>query len=92
MALVNKINKTEMEKAHKFSINNRSTILKDKKCGCFYCIKIFPPKEITEWIEDKIDDTAICPYCGIDSVICESSRFPITEEFLLEMKKYWFFI
>lgn len=83
--------KSEMEKAHKFSINHRATIIKDKKCGCFYCIKTFPPKEITEWLEDKTDGTAICPYCGIDSIICESSGFPITEEFLLEMKKYWFF-
>lgn len=77
-------------KAHEYSINNKSVILKDKKCGCFYCIEIFSPTEITEWIDDKIDGTAICPYCNIDSIIGESSGFPITKEFLLKMKKYWF--
>lgn len=76
--------------AHKYSINNKSTILKDEKCGCFYCMEIFSPREISDWIEDKIDGTAICPYCGIDSIISKSSGFPITKEFLLEMNKYWF--
>jgi len=36
------------------------------------------------------DDTALCPHCGIDSVIGESSSVPITKEFLGKMKKYWF--
>ena len=80
----------DLDNAHTFSINNRSAILKDKKCGCFFCMKIFSPDEITEWIEDKTDNTAMCPYCNIDSVIGESSGFPITREFLSEMNKYFF--
>ena len=75
--------------AHKYSINHKSDIIKDKKCGCFYCLKIFSPEEITDWIEDT-SGTAICPYCSIDAIIGESSGFPITEEFLLKMKSYWF--
>lgn len=80
--------------AHRFSNNNKPELEKDEKCGCFYCIKIFHPSEIEEWLDDKNPcdwrDTAICPYCGIDSVIGESSGFPITEEFLGAMKEYWF--
>lgn len=75
--------------AHKFSINNREELQKDKKCGCFYCLKIFDPKEIVFWIEDT-SGTAVCPYCGIDSVIGEYSGCPITKEFLTKMQKYWF--
>ena len=75
--------------AHKFSSNHKKDLLKDKKCGCFYCLKIFNPNEIKEWIKDT-NGTAICPYCGIDSIIGESSRFPITEDFLKEMNDYWF--
>ena len=56
----------------------------------FFCLKIFNPKEITDWIEDKYDKTALCPYCGIDSVIGEYTGFPITYKFLKKMKKYWF--
>jgi hypothetical protein len=39
--------------------------------------------------EPKGGQTAICPKCGIDSVV--SSDLPITDEiFLDEMNKYWF--
>ena len=75
--------------AHKLSSNHREQLLQDKKCGCFYCITIFDPKEITNWVED-ISGTAICPYCCIDSVIGESSGFPITKGFLEEMNSHWF--
>jgi hypothetical protein len=51
-------------------------------------MKIFNPAEITEWVDDG--DTALCPYCGIDSVIGESSGFPITDKFLKEMHQRWF--
>jgi len=76
-------------KAHKFSSNNREQLLQDQKCGCFYCLEIFDPQKITEWVEDT-SGTAICPYCGIDSIIGESSDYPITKEFLEEMKSHWF--
>lgn len=76
-------------KAHAFSSNHKEQLLKDTKCGCFYCLTIFNPREISFWIADK-DGTATCPYCGIDSVIGESSGYPITEDFLDKMKSYWF--
>jgi len=75
--------------AHKFSSNQKAQILKDQRCGCFYCLAIFRTSEIIEWI-DSNSDTAICPYCGIDAVIGEGSGYPLTEEFLKKMKKYWF--
>lgn len=76
-------------KAHKFSSDHRAELEKDRLCGCFYCLKIFSPKEISDWLPDK-KGTAQCPYCHIDSVIGESSGYPITEEFLKKMKNYWF--
>ena len=75
--------------AHAFSINNEEELMKENKCGCFYCCEIFDPKEIEEWADDA-EGTALCPFCGIDSVIGESSGYPITKEFLEAMKKYWF--
>ena len=77
-------------KAHKYSSNHKLELIKDDICGCFYCLKIFNPNEISEWVEDK-NGTAICPYCGIDSVIGKYSGFPIEEKFLKEMEKHWFF-
>ena len=80
--------------AHRFSSGHMETLKKDRVCGCFYCLRIFNPSEIEEWIIDDNpidkDGTAICPHCGIDSVIGESSGFPITTDFLRGMKKCWF--
>ena len=77
------------ELAHKYSINNKPQLLNDNVCGCFYCLEIFNPSIIEEWVEDK-DGTALCPFCGIDSIISESSGFPITKEFLEQMYKRYF--
>ena len=80
---------TTQEKAHKYCANHKEKLLKDKLCGCFHCLKIFAPTEITRWL-DEDSGTALCPYCGIDSVIGESAGYPITKEFLKELKTYWF--
>lgn len=82
--------KKQFEEAHRCSIRHRRQLEKDKICGCFHCLAIFHPNEITEWIDDNEDDTALCPFCGIDSVIGESSGFPITKEFLEGMHHVWF--
>lgn len=76
------------EEAHRSCSRNRNYLENDTVCGCFYCLKIFNPKEITEWWDD--DNTAVCPYCGIDSIIGKSSGFKITNMFLSEMHKRWF--
>ena len=81
--------KNDVMATHKYRSGHRNQLLNDKVCGCFYCLAIFNPIAITDWIEDE-GGTAICPYCGIDSVIGESSEYPITVEFLRRMKDYWF--
>ncbi len=75
--------------AYNHSIHHREELLRSKKCGCFYCLKVFLTSEINNWIED-VGGTAICPYCGIDSVIGEDAGYPLTEEFLKKMHDYWF--
>ena len=75
--------------AHEFASNHREPLLKDKKCGCFYCLDIFDPKEIKGWIA-YVSGTAVCPYCGIDSIVGEHSGFPIKKGFLRKMQQYWF--
>lgn len=79
----------KFELAHKECTNNKQKLKNDVTCGCFYCKKIFKSNEIKDWT-DNSNDTAICPYCGIDSVIGESVDFTITEEFLKAMHDRWF--
>ena len=84
------MNKEQIAAAHGHSMSNQNSLAKSRRCGCFYCLHIFDPAEITDWIPDKHGPTAMCPYCGIDSVIGEDSGYPITEAFLKDMKEYWF--
>ncbi len=80
---------SEIVLAHQYCSNHKEQLLKDSNCGCFYCLEIFNPKEISDWVMDT-SGTAICPYCDIDSIIGESSGYPITKDFLEKMREYWF--
>jgi len=74
-------------KAHDSASYHRVELEVSTVCGCFYCLRMFPPSEILEWIDGQ--QTAICPFCGIDSVLGDAS-LPITEEFLKAMEQHWF--
>jgi hypothetical protein len=78
----------DLDKAHSESSNHIDDIKASSICGCFYCMRMFKPSEIKEWIDD--DTTALCPLCGIDSVIGSESGYPITKDFLKKMSEYWF--
>lgn len=83
----------ELDNAHKHSIFNRAELEASSIAGCFYCSHIFKPSEVTEWIdenEQEIGQTALCPKCGIDSVLGDKSGFIIEEQFLRIMYDHWF--
>jgi len=81
-----------LESAHRHSSRHRDEVLASDLCGCFYCRQTFPPAEIDRWIDEQngVGTTAICPRCGVDSVIGSRSGFTPTPEFLREMHDYWF--
>lgn len=74
--------------AHALCTRNRKLLEERDRCGCFYCMNIFHPKEIIDWLDGE--ETALCPRCGIDSVIYETEEYPLTVEFLKKMNEYWF--
>lgn len=78
----------DIKLAHDHSSKNKAELEESTQCGCFYCLAIFDPLEIEEWIDNE--KTAFCPKCHIDSVIGDKSGFPIIIEFLEKMHKYWF--
>jgi len=40
---------------------------------------------------EELDGTALCPHCGIDSVIGSASGYPVSEpQFLKAMHDHWF--
>jgi len=80
--------KPNLKAAHKHSIRHRAELESSDQCGCFYCLEVFPMNQIKVWIDDE--DTALCPFCGIDAVIGSAAGFPLTAAFLSEMRGHWF--
>jgi len=91
----------QIRNAHAHCSRHAIELGKSVRCGCFYCLEIFEPSQIKDWIMERearadfepsaeADSTALCPRCGIDAVIGDAAGFPITSEFLQTMKTYWF--
>jgi len=82
---------------HQYCTRNRELIGKSTLCGCFYCLATFRPDEIVDWVDwpegasDALDAgvTALCPRCGIDSVL-PKPPVAVEPQLLAEMKKVWF--
>ena len=49
------------------SYKTKKLLEKSSVCGCFHCLQTFPSHEITEYVDKGL--TAVCPKCGVDSVI-----------------------
>lgn len=82
---------TDVVNAHAHSIDHRALILGSERCGCFGCLSIFALDAIREWT-DKVNGegvTALCPVCGLDSVIGSASGFPVELGFLRRMQEHW---
>jgi hypothetical protein len=86
--------------AHRHAAQHRREIEASELCGCFYCASTFAPSEIEDWVdwpegtpdelENEAGTCALCPHCGVDSVIGSASGYPITPEFLSAMRTHWF--
>ena len=77
--------------AHDAPSSHEDVLGRSDLCGCFYCLKTFPPSAIAEWVEEpRGGRTAVCPHRGIDSVLGSASGFPLTHEFLEAMCERWF--
>ena len=75
----------EIESAADHSYENRYEIEQSKMCGCYYCMRTFPASLIRYQDYVMLDNSALCPLCGIDAVIGDASGVPINEEVLTEI-------
>lgn len=83
-----------MEKASifiKLAFKNKELIKKSNKCGCYYCKSILEPNKVEYLEETDGYYTAVCPKCGIDSVLDDKSvenfQEELNEEFLEKLNK-----
>ena len=82
----------ELNAFYTLSIRNEESIRKSNLCGCFHCISIFPVADVklSEMMVEKDGfKTAICPICGIDAVLGDTS-VEITAELLEAMNGLYF--
>ncbi len=82
--------KTDLVLAHQNCKHNCKQIRRSVFCGCYQCGEIFKPSylQTEDWTDGG--ETALCPFCGMDSVIGDAAGFPISEVFLSEMKEHRF--
>jgi hypothetical protein len=76
--------------AHDHSSNHKEELKNSAVIGCFYCRNFIKFADIKEWID--AEDTALCPKCGIDSLIGSDSGYTVGKKFLNAMNAYWFAI
>ena len=84
-----------LQAAHRHCTSNEAELANSALCGCFHCLRVFYPAEIEDWTDDGARDedprTALCPRCGIDSVIGDASGYDVEVlGFLPAMHAHWF--
>ena len=81
-----------LEALHRLSARNRDAVQGDRECGCFHCLRTFKASAVTDWApeSDGGEVTALCPFCGIDSVLPAREGHSIDAVMLKAMRVYWF--
>lgn len=79
---------SKLEILHAYSSHNRDLIMSANKCYCFHCLKVVESRMVNEYIDDN--QTALCPYCHVDTLIPDSIDQLIDDEAIEKMHKYWF--
>jgi hypothetical protein len=73
--------------AHAHASQHRAEVLASARCACFFCFRTFSTGEIKSWVD--ANQTALCPHCGIDSVLGDVSG-QIGDSFLRRMHQQYF--
>ncbi len=73
--------------AHVHASKHRGELEASERCACFFCFRTFKAVEIKSWVDAS--QTALCPHCGIDSVI-GNLHCQIGDPFLRRMHQHHF--
>ena len=72
----------------KHASRHKNELHESQRCACFFCFRTFVAKDITSWIDQN--QTALCPKCGIDSVLGSASGHSIDDRFLRKLHQHHF--
>jgi len=84
------IQKNILRIIHNHASYHKDILISEGSGHCFYCLKSFKTNEVTEWIDRGL--TALCPHCGIDSVLplCSIDILKKYDLDLKDMNELWF--
>lgn len=88
MLTTKRIDSDLYQAAHKHSSHHRAEIEASARCGCFFCFRTFASADIKTWTDSN--QTALCPGCGVDSVIGSASKHRLDDTFLRRMHTHFF--
>lgn len=78
---------------HSYCSENKEILDECEVAACFYCKQKVLCSDIDDWCNELSGkETAICPHCGIDSVVPYKvdGVYELNDKMLDEMHKYWF--
>lgn len=82
------LNWEEFDKILSHTVNNEIEILQSKKCGCIFCGHTFEAKSIKNWTSVKNKASAICPACGMNMIVGDSSGYSINKKWVGEVSSF----
>ena len=85
-----KLTEEQSKLYHSHTIRNRNEINQSECCHCISCTKSYPSPIVMDFIKDGDGETALCPYCGVDSVIGDACSLLLNPEILKALNKRWF--
>lgn len=88
MIPTNTTNAAQCIAAHQHASRHRAEIEASTRCACFFCFRKFASTDIKTWID--ANQTALCPGCGVDSVLGGASNQRLDDGFLRGMHTHFF--
>jgi hypothetical protein len=82
---------------HRVNFGHKDIISIAKICVCYACMRAFPTESIYDWVwkrrrgSFRIRQTALCPFCSVDSVIAIERVDLPTTRLVARLSSYWFY-
>ena len=78
----------QLKKLHAYSSHNKDLVAVSGKCYCFHCKAVVSSYLITDYADNG--QTALCPKCGIASILPDAIEEVTNKNIIAEMNEYWF--
>ncbi len=85
------LNEKQLQSFYARTKNNDREILNSDQCSCIFCRQTYSARDINDWVSNE-DGTlnAICPICGMETVIGDRKQGKISHEDLKEINLRFF--